>query len=547
VLFTLLVAALVSIHAHPLPQPGTAVLHITVTVADAAGNATPVPRHALLISDNPATAEPRQILTRLDGTVDVTLRAGSYIIESDRPVVFHGTAYRWTQTVDIAAGRNAALALTTANAEVEAATATPGSADDDAAFLLPQLNESVVGLWTPTTHASGVLVDANGLIVTNQRVVGTATVVEVQLSPSVKVPAQVLVADTAKDVAVLWMDAATARSLRPAPLSCDQPPAAPMAVGQALVAIGVSQLQEKEIISATVGAIEADAIASDLTPAAGSLGGPVFTTRGEFVGITSTVPETAANARRDTRVVQRRDVCDVVRTASRTMAQAAPPSATHLPVEPVKPFPTQVLAEATARRAGSLNPYVVPGAAFEAAFITPIATFGTQYQAELLRARSGSGGRQTGDSGRPANPLLEFSNWSDYVGAFPPVLLVRVTPRLTESFWTTVGRIAAMSQGVALPPIKRFRTGFSRLRTYCGDVEVTPIHPFKLERRVSETDAIYEGLYVYDPAALGPHCGSVKLVMYSDKEPDKGDTRVVDPGIVQQVWQDFAPYRALLH
>jgi hypothetical protein len=83
------------------------------------------------------------------------------------------------------------------------------------------------------------------------------------------------------------------------------------------------------------------------------------------------------------------------------------------------------------------------------------------------------------------------------------------------------------------------------MRAFCGDAEVTPIHPFKFEQRVSESDAIYEGLYVFDPGALGPHCGTVKLVMYSEKEPEKSDTRVVDPRVLQQIWQDFAPYRAL--
>ena len=39
--------------------------------------------------------------------------------------------------------------------------------------------------------------------------------------------------------------------------------------------------------------------------------------------------------------------------------------------------------------------------------------------------------------------------------------------------------------------------------------------------------AIYEGLYVFDPGALGPHCGPVKLALYSEKEPSKGDTRLV--------------------
>jgi hypothetical protein len=55
---------------------------------------------------------------------------------------------------------------------------------------------------------------------------------------------------------------------------------------------------------------------------------------------------------------------------------------------------------------------------------------------------------------------------------------------------------------------------------------------------------MYEGLAVFDPGALGPSCSSVKLVLYSEKEPQKGDTRVVDARVVQQIWDDFAPYRA---
>ncbi len=61
----------------------------------------------------------------------------------------------------------------------------------------------------------------------------------------------------------------------------------------------------------------------------------------------------------------------------------------------------------------------------------------------------------------------------------------------------------------------------------------------KLEHRVSDALTVDEGLYVFDPAALGPHCGSVKLVLYSDKEPGKGETRVVDPAVVRQISEDF--------
>ena len=70
---------------------------------------------------------------------------------------------------------------------------------------------------------------------------------------------------------------------------------------------------------------------------------------------------------------------------------------------------------------------------------------------------------------------------------------------------------------------------------------VTPIHPFELVRFWSAT--IEEGLYVFDPGALGPHCGSVTLVLYSAAGPEQGDSRVVDPKILEQIWQDFEPYR----
>ena len=74
------------------------VLHIKVVVVDAERKATPVPRHALLISENPASAPPRRIVTAPDGTANVRLRPGNYTVESDLPVVFHGNTYLWTQT-----------------------------------------------------------------------------------------------------------------------------------------------------------------------------------------------------------------------------------------------------------------------------------------------------------------------------------------------------------------------------------------------------------------------------------------------------------------
>ena len=78
------------------------------------------------------------------------------------------------------------------------------------------------------------------------------------------------------------------------------------------------------------------------------------------------------------------------------------------------------------------------------------------------------------------------------------------------------------------------------MRVFCGDTEVAPIHPFVVEHRVSTTEAIAEGLYVFDPAALGPPCPAVRLTVYSENQPDKGDARVVDQKVLDQVARDFA-------
>ena len=314
----------------------------------------------------------------------------------------------------------------------------------------------------------------------------------------------------------------------------------------------MSLRHQKGVTSGTVSSVEAHDIVSDLVPETGSAGGPVFSAGGGVVGITSVASvvdeknEKDEVQRGDARVVRIDGACGLVASAEKKMKDAAPPKGTHLPVEPSRPFPEDALKDAAAHRAGSLNPYQISSSDFDVAFITPILTYGARYQSERTSGREKGGAAGAQDAERAfVRPLMDFSNWSEYVGDFPPVLLVRVTPKFVESFWMKVARGAASTQGVSMPPIKRFKPGFSRMRAFCGDAEVTPMHPFKLEQRVSEREAIYEGLYVFAHDALGPQCGSVKLVLYSEKEPAKGDTRVVDAKVLQQIWQDFAPYRDL--
>ena len=84
---------------------------------------------------------------------------------------------------------------------------------------------------------------------------------------------------------------------------------------------------------------------------------------------------------------------------------------------------------------------------------------------------------------------------------------------------------------------------FASMRLYCDATEVMPIHPFRIERRIDLSTGLFEGLYVFDPASVGPQCGKVRLVLFSEKAPAKGDERVIDAKTLEQIAKDFAAIR----
>lgn len=62
---------------------------------------------------------------------------------------------------------------------------------------------------------------------------------------------------------------------------------------------------------------------------------------------------------------------------------------------------------------------------------------------------------------------------------------------------------------------------------------------------VNVSDATYVGIYSYPPDAISPSCGSVTLQLYSEKEPDKPESKQLDQRSIDRVWSDFRPYLAV--
>jgi S1-C subfamily serine protease len=527
------------------------VLAITVTIGDAGQRARPVPRHALLISDNPSTAAPRRVMTALDGTAQIRLHPGNYTIESEEPLIFQGKSYEWTRTIDVPAGRTTVLELTSANAHVDAAAAGSGAttlpaSDANVSALIADWSSSVVPIWTPTRQGAGFVIDARGLIATNQRVVGTATSVEVQVSRTDKFMARVLAADARRDVAILWLDPkpiAAARAVKLAAAAADG--TSTIAEHDRVFAIEPSFHDVSRLASGTVRRIDPHAIESDISLDRDSAGAPLFNASGEVVAITSS--NAAGSSGQDdvsSRAVRIEEARSVIAAAVKALQGAGPAPAMRLPVELDRTFSDESMREAVRGRAGNLSAYQVPAADFDVSIMTPLLVYGAQHGVDRATERERAAGpRNPGELPPGLAALEEFGNWSDYVSDYPPVILIRATPKLVEGIWKTIARGAAQTQGVSLPAFKHLKASFARLRLSCGEAEVVPIHPFKIERRVSDTNVVYEGLYVFAPDAIGPQCANVTLTLFSEKDPAKGDTRMVEPRIVEQIRTDFASYR----
>jgi hypothetical protein len=332
------------------------------------------------------------------------------------------------------------------------------------------------------------------------------------------------------------IDPAAATSV-PVPLACGSDEATRVTSAQDLVTIDVPFLGTKSAASGAVVALDSQFIDTDLALAPSSAGGPVFAGDGPAVGLTS-MPDTDADVRRaPVRVVRASAICALVSAAEQKLAAAAPPSSAHLPVESSKPLPLTDIQSAASARGFSLSSYASSSSEFDILFITPVLLA----SAESQRGRTGG----AGDTLSGLRAVTDFGEWSRYVSEAPPVLFIRATPKLAESFWMKFARGAASTQGASIPPIKRLGPGFSRMRVLCGNKEIAPVHPFRIRARVSETDAVDEGFYAFDPMAIGPECGTVSLVLSSVKDPSKTETRVIDPAVIAQVWKDFAAWRLL--
>ena len=104
---------------------------------------------------------------------------------------------------------------------------------------------------------------------------------------------------------------------------------------------------------------------------------------------------------------------------------------------------------------------------------------------------------------------------------------------------------------MVLPADFKFKADFEEMALTCDGKLVTPIQRGKIEFIKSLTSYLktkqrtaYAGVYTYSAEAFAPDkCKVMSLQVVSQQSPKTSESKVIDPGMVQQVWSDFEPYR----
>jgi len=421
---------------------------------------------------------------------------------------------------------------------------------DELGTKFRELQSTVVTVWSEIGHGTGFIFDERGLVMTNQHVVGPSEYVSVQFDEKNKVPARILATDPQKDVAVLWIDLASlpGSSVAKTAKATEEEPA--VIEGERVMTIGSPLNQRKIMTTGIASKVEPHAIISDVNINHGNSGGPLFNSLGEVIGITTFGDFTRQGGPGVSGIVRIEETAPVVELAVGKMAQAEKPEARLLPVDPTDKYPLDAIKDVVEAKKFDLAPYSFVEANFNVTLITPLMRYRMETEAERKAAKTKEKRNNSKDAVQGTFSTTEqFKNWAEYVGEYKPVLLIQAQPLLGESFWGAVGRGVAANYGIRAQANLRFKTDFYKMKLFCGDKEVEPIHPGKIFFLTNESnyfvrshDATYAGFYSYPADAVNETCGTVRVELFSEKHPDKAETKTLDKKTVARLVADFQPY-----
>ncbi|MBZ5502983.1 MAG: S1C family serine protease [Acidobacteriia bacterium] len=517
-------------------------VRVRVILVDQDLNQKPVPFFAIALKCGAKTAE---VKTSLEGSAEAQLPSGHCTVSSLKPAELGGRRFSWNVQLALV-GAEQTVDLTNDNAKVEetSVAASPGkSGSNDLTEQFKRLKNAVVTVRSESGHGTGFFVDGKGLILTNEHVVGNSEYLAVQFDRTHKIAAKLIASDPQKDVALLLVNMAALPNASPAPLYRAGAGRTPVQEGERVFTIGSPLSLDKILTTGIVSKVEAHTLMSDININPGNSGGPLFNGAGQVIGLTTF--GTRGDGGPGVSGIVRIEEAFALLDQNRAKAADAPPGAL-LPVEPLTPYPIEGLKEALVAEKYDPRPYYLTAGDFNIALSTPPLDYREQEEARLQAERAHKKRNKNQSSGDASADNSDAPRqWEEDSGAHPAVFGIYALPKVKEGFGSAFGRSFNPAAAARL----KFKTDFQRMRLFCGDKEVAPIHPGRVpvtvavqNRSVKMDDSTYKGVYMYPPDAVNPECGQVRLEIYSSKN---GDPTVLkfDQKSVEHVWADFEAFR----
>ena len=530
-------------------------IKVRVILVDKDLNQKPVPHLTLVLSA--VTTDPdhaQEAKTDFNGNAEFQAAPGKYLLSTPQGVDFAGHHYDWDVEVNVGA-ETVSMDMSNDNSRVsDLPAAEPKHQVDDLTQMFQKCQKSVVTVWSEIGSGTGFIVDSSGLIMTNQHVIGPSELISVQFDAKRKVAAKVLAFDAERDVAILYADLSAFPGALVAPIARKQAGHEIAVEGERVFTIGSPLGLKKIITTAIVSKVEDRAIISDVNIINhGNSGGRLFNSLGEVIGITTFSVDGKGGAGL-TGIVRIDQTTPTLERAHKKMQDISMPSARLLPVEPSDPYPLDSFKDAIRSAKLDQKPYFFSVGGFDVELRTPVLDYEIKEEAGLAAAREKDKRTKQGKDSiqNTFDPLEDLRDWNEYVGAHKPILFVEAFPQLRETFLSGLGRelipaVVAYTGGER----KKFRSDFYRMKLICGTKEVEPIQPGKAATVVNEhnsflnvDDATYVGIYSYPADAISPACGKVTLQIFSEKDPQKPESKELEEKSVNRVWNDFKPYLA---
>jgi serine protease Do len=175
-----------------------------------------------------------------------------------------------------------------AGIEPAAAAAVRTAPEQTVINVTRQASPAVVGITTRGGSGSGVIIRADGVVLTNAHVVGSMRTVTVGLATGEELQGEVLGRDQSIDIAVVRVNA---QNLPTAPLGDSDM----IQVGQSAIAIGNPAGYERSVTTGVVSAVNRvlgpfdELIQTDAAINPGNSGGPLLDSSGRVIGINTAV------------------------------------------------------------------------------------------------------------------------------------------------------------------------------------------------------------------------------------------------------------------